>query len=270
MLIDTHVHVVSDDHARFPLNPGHATNPWYETHPCSGPQLRALMAGAGVDRAVLVQGIGAYRFDNSYTLAAAAEAPGVFTSVICTDRSTDDAVATVEALVRERGARGFRWVTFAEDGRLAEPRALWDALAGLGIPVVATMLADRLPEFAELVPRLPAVALALDHCGFADLGRGVPDELAALAAFPNVSLKVSTHALHSAAAGGDPADAVAELAARFGGRIMWGSDWSQTHHAPYAEIVEEGRRAAAKLTDDQRAAYFAGAALALWPELAQT
>ena len=268
MLIDTHVHVVSDDHARFPLNPGHATNPWYETHPCSGPQLRALMADAGVDGAVLVQGIGAYRFDNSYALAAAAEAPGVFTSVVCTDRSTDDAIATVESLVRVDGARGFRWVTFAEDGRLAEPRALWAALAGLGIPVVATMLADRLGEFAEVVPRLPAVPLALDHCAFADLSVGVPDELAALAPYPNVSLKVSTHALHSAAAGGDPADAVAELAARFAGRIMWGSDWSQTHHAPYADIVEEGRRAAAKLTDDQRAAYFAGAALALWPELA--
>ncbi|MFA5885990.1 MAG: amidohydrolase family protein [Acidimicrobiia bacterium] len=268
MLIDTHVHVVSDDLERFPLSPGHATNPWYETHPCSGPALRALMAEAGVDGAVLVQGVGAYQFDNSYTLAAAAEAPGVLTSVVCTDRATDDAVATVEALVRAQGARGYRWVTFAENGQLAEPRALWDALSRLSVPVVATMLADRLVEFAELVPRLPAIGLALDHCGFADLSRGVPDELAALAAFPNVFLKASTHALHSAAAGGDPADAVAELLARFDGRVMWGSDWSQTHHAPYAEIVEEGRRAAAKCSDDQRAAYSAGAALTLWPELA--
>jgi len=267
VLIDTHVHVVSDDLGRYPLNPGHATNPWYVTHPCSGSRLRALMAEAGVDGAVLVQGVGAYQFDNSYTLAAAAEAPGVFTSVVCTDRSTPDALGVVRDIIVRRGARGFRWVTFAEDGRLAEPRALWELLGTLAVPVVLTALADRLPEIAELVPRLPALPLALDHCAFADLSRGVPDELAALAAFPNLYLKVSTHALHSAAAGGDPADAVAELAARFAGRIMWGSDWSQTHHAPYPDIVEEGRRAAAKCTAAQRDAYFAGSACTLWPEL---
>jgi len=267
VLIDTHVHVVSDDLERYPLNPGHATNPWYETHPCSGPRLRALMTEAGVDGAVLVQGVGAYQFDNSYTLAAAADARGVFTSVVCTDRSGPDAADLVRDVVVRRGARGFRWVTFAEDARLAEPRALWDLLGTLAVPVVLTALADRLPEIAELVPRLPALPLALDHCAFADLSGGVPDELAALAAFPNLFLKVSTHALHSAAAGGDPADAVAELAARFAGRVMWGSDWSQTHHAPYPEIVEEGRRAARNLTDEHRHAYFAGSALTLWPEL---
>jgi len=231
-MIDTHVHAVSEDLVRYPLNPGPATNPWYETHPCSGSELRALMDGAGVDRAVLVQGFGAYQFDNSYTLDAAAAAPGVFTSVVCTDRATRDPVATVEALVRGRGARGFRWVTFTEDARLGEPRKLWDALGWLGIPVVVTFLADRLPEFAELVPRLPAIPLAVDHCGFADLRHGIPAALAALAAFPNVFLKASTHALHSAAAGGDPADAIAELVAGFDGRVMWGSVWSQTHHAP--------------------------------------
>src|SRR5215204_3466998 len=213
-MIDTHVHVVSDDRDRYPLNPGFSTNPWYETHPCTGPQLRALMAGAGVDGAVLVQGIGAYSFDNSYTLAAAAEAPRTFTSVVCSDRTGDDAVATVESLVRDHGARGFRWVTFAEDPRIAEPRPLWDALARLGVPVVVTFMADRLPEFAELVPRLPAIPLAIDHCAFADFSRGVPDDLAELAAHPNVYLKASTHAIHAAAAGGDPADAIAELLAR--------------------------------------------------------
>ena len=265
MMIDTHVHVVSEDLVRYPLNPGPASNPWYETHPCSASEMRVLMDGAGVDRAVLVQPVGAYQFDNSYTLDAAAAGP--FTSVVCTDRATGDPIATVEALIRERGARGFRWVTFAHDARLGEPRALWHALGRLGIPVVVTFLADRLPEFAELVPRLPAIPLAVDHCGFANLRHGIPAALGALAAFPNVFLKASTHTLHSAAAGGDPADAIAELVAKFDGRVMWGSDWSQTHHAPYHAIVEEGRRAARKLSDAHRASFYAGAALTLWPEL---
>jgi predicted TIM-barrel fold metal-dependent hydrolase len=267
VLVDTHVHVVSDDEARYPLQPSGVTGPWYRTDPCSVERLLALMAEAGVDRTVVVQGVSAYGFDNRYVLDGVAEHPGVLTSVVCLDRTGSGAVDDVEAVVREQGARGFRWVTFHEDARLDEPRELWDALGHLGIPVVVTFLADRLAEFAELVPRLPAIPLALDHCGFADLSGGVPDELGALAAFPNVHLKVSTHALRSAAAGGDPADAVAELAARFGGRLMWGSDYSQTHDVPYAALVEEGRRAAAKLRDDDRDRYFAGTALTLWPEL---
>ena len=48
---------------------------------------------------------------------------------------------------------------------------------------------------------------------------------------------------------------------------MWGSDFSQTHDAPYPELAEEGRRAAAKLDDSARDAYLAGSALTLWPEL---
>ena len=268
MLVDTHVHVISPDLGRFPLNPpGVNTGPWWETHPCSADLLRLLMADAGVDRAVLVQGVGAYGFDNEYTLSASAAAPELFANVVCTDRRAEDASATVTDLLG-RGARGYRWFMVHDDPRLEEPRAVWDALGASGAPVVMTFLADRLEEFAAAVPTLPDLPLAVDHCAFADLSHGIPDELAALGAFPNVSLKVSTHALRSAAKGGDAADAVAELAARFNGRIMWGSDFSQTHDVPYPELAEEGRRAAAKLDDEHRDAYLAGTALTLWPELA--
>ena len=80
-------------------------------------------------------------------------------------------------------------------------------------------------------------------------------------------LKVSTHAIRSAAKGGDAADAVAELADRFDGRLMWGSDFSQTHDVPYPDLAEEGRRAAAKHDDAHRDSYLAGSALTLWSEL---
>jgi predicted TIM-barrel fold metal-dependent hydrolase len=213
-----------------------------------------------------VQGVGAYGFDNRYTLAAASESPGAFSNVVCTDRRAPDAVETLTALVRA-GARGYRWFMVHDDARLGEPRVLWETLREFGVPVVMTFLADRLEEFAEVVPSLPPLQLAVDHCAFADLSHGIPDALAALGSFPNVSLKVSTHALRSAAKGGDAADAVAELAARFDRRIMWGSDFSQTHDVPYAELAEEGRRAAAKLDDAARDAYTAGSALALWPDL---
>jgi L-fuconolactonase len=224
------------------------------------------MDDAGVDRAVLVQGVGAYGFDNEYTLSASAVAPEVFANVVCSDRRGDDAATTVRDLVG-RGARGYRWFMVHDDARLEEPRAVWDALGALGVPVVMTFLADRLEDFAEAVPRLPDLPLAVDHCAFADLSHGIPDALAALGELPNVYLKVSTHAIRSAGKGGDAADAVAELAARFDGRLMWGSDFSQTHDVPYPELVEEGRQAAAKLADDARDAYLAASALTLWPEL---
>jgi predicted TIM-barrel fold metal-dependent hydrolase len=267
VVIDTHVHVVSGDHARYPLQPSTFTGPWYETHPHSAEQLRVLMADAGVDGAVLVQGVSAYGYDNRYTLDAAAAHADVFTTVVCSARSGPDAVGEVTQLVRDEGARGYRWFTFHGEADISEPRALWDALADLGVPVVVTLLADRLPEFIELVPTLAPVPIAVDHCAFADLTHGVPDDLAALAQFANVHLKVSTHAIRSAARGGDPADTIAELAARFGGRLMWGSDFSQTHDVPYADLVEEGRRAGSKLPDAHRDAYFANTALTLWPEL---
>jgi predicted TIM-barrel fold metal-dependent hydrolase len=267
VIVDTHVHVISPDLARFPLQPpGVSTGPWWETHPCSADLLRLLMDDAGVDRAVLVQGVGAYGFDNEYTLSASTAAPEVFANVVCTDRRGDDAAAVVRELIRA-GARGYRWFMVHDDARLEEPRAVWDALGAMQVPVVMTFLADRLADFAAAVPALPPVPLAVDHCAFADLGQGIPPELAALGEFPNVYLKVSTHALRSAAKGGDPADAVAELAARFDGRIMWGSDFSQTHDVPYPELAQEGRRAAAKLADETRDAYLAGSALELWPEL---
>jgi len=268
MLVDTHVHVISPDLTSFPLQPpGVNTGPWWETHPCSADLLQLLMSDAGVDRAVLVQGVGAYGFDNDYTLAASTAAPEVFANVVCTDRRAEDATTTLREL-GERGARGYRWFMVHDDARLEEPRALWDVLAALGVPVVMTFLADRLEDFAAAVPKLPELPLAVDHCAFADLSQGIPDALAALGEFPNVYLKVSTHALRSAAKGGDAADAVAELAARFDGRLMWGSDFSQTHDVPYPELAEEGRRAAAKLDDAHRDAYFAGSAITLWPELA--
>lgn len=266
MIVDSHVHVVSDDRARYPLRPSVATNTWYLDHPCSGPRLRELMVIGGVDAAVLVQGVGAYEYDNSYVLAAAAAAPGVLTPVVCTDRRVDDAVEEVRALVAA-GARGYRWFCVHDDPRVDEPRVLWDALDALGVPVVPTFLPDGLEPFARIAARYPGVSFAVDHVGFVDFGAGIPEPLRALAGLPNVFLKVSTHALHTVAAHGDPADAVAALAAMFAGRLMWGSDWSQTHHAPYPELVEEGRRAAAKLSAAHRAAYLAGSALALWPEL---
>ena len=165
--------------------------------------------------------------------------------------------------------RGLRWVSLFDGQPLDEPAGVWETAVALGIPVVVTILADMLPTLAGALPRLPKIPLALDHCAFADFAKGVPDELSALAAFPNLHLKVSSNVLESAEPHGDVRDLVSELAARFGARrLMWGSDYSQTHDHPYPELVARQRHAASRLGDDDRDWYLGGTALTVWPELA--
>lgn len=267
MIVDAHVHVVATDRDRYPLHPGTATHAWYEERPCDATELRTLMAAAGVDRAVVVQAVGAYSFVNDYVLDVGVDHAGVLVPVVCTDRTAPDPFGTVADLVQRRGARGYRWFAVGDDLRLAEPDGLWTTLAGLRIPVLVVCFADRLEELVGLASGRPAVPVVVDHCAFATFDRGLPEALVALAALPNVHLKVTTEVLRALAAAGDPADGVAELMAAAGGRCLWGSDWSQTHDVPYGELVVEGRRAAARLDDDARAAFLGGTARSLWPGL---
>jgi predicted TIM-barrel fold metal-dependent hydrolase len=91
-----------------------------------------------------------------------------------------------------------------------------------------------------------------------------------LARFPNLRLKVTTHVLRVAdkdPAG--PAALVDHLARHFGAdRLLWGSDYSQTHDRSYADMVALARLAAASLRADERERFLGGTALELWPELA--
>jgi predicted TIM-barrel fold metal-dependent hydrolase len=267
--IDSHVHVVSPDEDLYPLDPSDFTDAWYREDPCSVERLLELMDEARVDAAVLVQAVSAYRYDNRYCTDAARRFPARCTSVACVDVTAGDVIAVAQDVVEREHARGIRWFAIRDAG-VREPRALWDAIAGLRVPVVVTILPDRLEELAATIPAIPTIPLALDHCGFVSFASGIPDALGDLAAFPNLHLKVSSNTLELMAEHGDPADGVAELAARFGvERLIWGSDYSQTHDRPYPALVESGRAAAAKLSVEQRDWFLGGTALKLWPELAR-
>jgi predicted TIM-barrel fold metal-dependent hydrolase len=216
---------------------------------------------------VLVQAVGAYRHDNRYVLDAAAAHRDRCTSVVCIDLGAPDATAELRRLVGEHGARGLRW--WALDGQpFDEPREVWDELERLDIPVVVTLFADRLEDLLRIVPSLPPVPLALDHCAFVDWSAGVPGPLAAVREHRNVSMKVSTIVLDAMAEHGDVRDAVAQLAASVGGdRLLWGSDFSQTHDRSYADLAALARHAASRLDDADRAAFLGENALRIWPEL---
>ena len=50
-MIDTHTHVVSPDHATYPLNPRDLSGQWYVDGPASADELDAAMTESDVERA---------------------------------------------------------------------------------------------------------------------------------------------------------------------------------------------------------------------------
>jgi predicted TIM-barrel fold metal-dependent hydrolase len=63
-------------------------------------------------------------------------------------------------------------------------------------------------------------------------------------------------------------DFLSDLTACFGAtRLMWGSDYSQTHDRPYPALADYARFASSKLGDDERAWFLGRTACTVWPEL---
>ena len=275
-MIDTHVHVVSHDEAAYPLDPRPLSGPWYREAPHSAEELLALMDASGVDCAVLVQGVGAYSYDNRYAADSARRHPERFASACCVDAEASDAA---EALARwlDAGMHGVRLFAIGSDGAwLADERGapLWKLARERGAHVIVTVLTPQLPHLALALARYPDIAVSLDHCGFPELassdGSGA-EPLLALAHHAGLHLKVSTHVLDAAGNVGDAAEFVAVLARSFGAeRLMWGSDFCQTHDRSYAELVALGRRAFSGLSEAEREAALGGTALRLWPSLGAT
>ncbi len=253
-MVDTHTHVISDDHRRYPLRvadyPGVE---WVHEAPVTAEELLGEMAGAGVDRALLVQAQGAYGTDNSYVVDARRAYPDVFGAVAIVDDPAElDSLAAA-------GVGGVRFFAIGGGGPLHD-EGTWEAVRRLGLRVSAATVPEHLPALGEALAAHPNVKLALDHCGFA------PDTIGDYAHLPNLYLKVTPHVLDS----DRPAAILNRLADQYGlDRLMWGSDYSQTHDRPYQELADQARDACAEMSPGEQAQFLGGTALALWPELAE-
>ena len=270
-IVDSHVHVVADDAEAYPLAPMPLSGPWYREAPCSAERLIAQMDAARVAHAVLVQPLGAYSYDNRYTADSAARFAERFVGVCCVDPDGPDPVGELTYWIRERGMRGVRLFALSRGPSwLAEPRSfpLWERAVELGAQVVVTIFPHQLAELRAALERFPEAEVSLDHCGFPELVKEPWHEatpLFALAALPNLRCKLSTHVLDRAARQGEPQSFVHALVERFGPRrVMWGSDFSQTHDRPYAELVRFGREAFAALSPEDRAWCLGRAAAEMW------
>jgi predicted TIM-barrel fold metal-dependent hydrolase len=269
------VHVVARDEARFPLRPSGVGSQWFREHPVTGEEFAATATAAGVDRAVLVQAHGAYGSDNSYVLDALSVAPDRFVGVVIVDPAADDAPAHLRELAAVPGCQGVRLFGIGAeppdwfDGDAGE--ALWATAVDLDLRIVATLLTPDLPRLDAMLARFPGAPVVLDHCGFPDVHDGPPfvglQPLLALVDHPGLHLKVTSHVLE--AAGVHAPTFVERLAATFGSdRLVWGSDYPQTHDRTYAELVALGRDACVGLGADDQARVLGETALRLWPALA--
>ena len=273
MRVDTQVHVVSRDHARYPLNPPAMDVPrWFELHGRTVEELLEEMDAVGIDRAVLVQGFSAYQYDNRYTADSAASCPERL-ACACIADINDDPLERVRYWVGERHARAIRFfLQLDSDAAWLDSRASDDVFVELqrrGAIAQTALVAEQLPALLRAAERHRWLSFLLDHCGFSDFSGGddYPNARAlfALASAPNVHVKISNHVWHLASSAGlRPPSVTRALVQSFGAeRVMWASDLT-VHDRDYADLIAEAEAACVDLTDAQRMLVLGDAAAALW------
>lgn len=216
---------------------------------------------------MLVQPVGAYSFDNRYAATGAAKHPGRFTAACCVDPYGESPAEELQRWLDHPSVGGVRFFALStERSWLSDPDTfrLWEQAAASGAHVIVTVFESQFDELAGVLGRFGHVAVSLDHCGFCDVAR--PDRLLELARFENLHLKVTTNVIDAAAAAaGTARPFVSRLGSAFGAeRLMWGSDFCQTHDRPYPELVRNGMDAFAELPGRQQDACLGGTALRLW------
>ena len=181
VIVDTHTHVVALDRRAESAQPAGVGSDWFRDAPVPVEQLARETAAAGVGAVVLVQAFGAYSYDNSYVVDAAAHDLGRFVSIGIVDAEDPATPGTLRELATRPGFTGIRLFPLGDPSRpqpewLDDPRTfpVWETCAELGLRVVVAMLPVQFPRLRRMLDRFPDQAIVLDHCGFADVTGGAP------------------------------------------------------------------------------------------------
>jgi predicted TIM-barrel fold metal-dependent hydrolase len=285
MIVDTHVHVVSDDRKRYPQvadgahgasAPSVADIGQPEWPPLTIESLIAMMDGCGIDRALLVQTYFTYHFDNRYMIDCAHAHPGRFESVCVIDQLAPGAADLLSELVTQQNVRGLRMMGARGDHALRDQRSfpLWERAAELGIPICIGAKLNELADARVPIERFTGTKVALEHVWGTDIGDAPYERLQPLfdlAQYPHVYLKTAPNNSHAARKGnGTPRQFFGELIERFSAkRIMWGSNYP-AHWNNYGDLKERlaiMEEDFAFLGAEERRWIFGETALSLWPTL---
>ena len=275
MIVESHCHIISPDQRKYPRDLGPHPASWVRD--LSAEEFVALNKGAGVERAILVQAFGAYRYDNRYVADAAASYPDRFVGVCIVDALQPDAPQTLDFWVKERGIRGLRVVTWTEPELLLDdPRLdpLWQRASELRIPVCVLTNFPQVPRLRRVLERFHELRLALDHLGLPRLddGPGFSNERAVfdLAQLPNFHGKFSSWTIAAAARNGAQAfvDFFLRLVDTFGAqRLMWGTNFPASNDRTYQGFVNYAQEQLSFLSSEEQRWIFGETALSLWPML---
>jgi L-fuconolactonase len=275
MMVESHCHIMSDDQRKYPRDTGPTPAAWVRD--LTGEEFLKLMDGAGVDRAILVQAFGAYRYDNSYVADVAARYLDRFVAVCIVDALAPDAADKLDYWVNDRGVKGLRVVTWTEpETMLDDPRIdpLWRRASELRIPVCVLTNFPQVPRLARVLERFGDLPIALDHLGLPRLDDGPhfskEQALFDLARFPNFYGKFSSWTIAAAAKNGEGgcADFFRRLLDAFGPqRLMWGTNFPASNDRSYRGFVDFAKEQLSFLSDDERRWVFGDTALSLWPML---
>ena len=276
MIVDTHVHVVSDDQQKYPrkVTPG---QPGEWVQDMTAETLLSLNVQAGIDKTVIVQAYTAHKYDNSFAADCAAEYPDRFTSVCILDPMQTDSPDQLTYWVKQRGMRGIRLFTTTEtEGTwLDDLRTfpVWERAASLGIPICIMTLFHQLPRVRTVLERFPNVTVALDHLAVPRLSAGPPYDTAQplfdLVRFPNLYLKFSSVSLYAARRGKSTTrDFFTRLFDCFGAkRLMWGWNFPATYDRSLKDQLDLAKDDLSFLSAEDQRWIFGETALTLWPML---
>ena len=278
LVVDTHVHVIAGDEAKYPkMLPGPEGQPKWPT--VTGEDLLRLMKENGVDRALSVQAYWTYEFDNTYAIDMALKYPKQFQSVVVFDSRRPEVPDQLSDLVKNRDVMGLRVMRIAED-IYRDPRsfATWKRVHELKIPLVIGRVEKHLvPDLKAILDAFPGITLVLDHSWASpQLAKIDPPydyfkSLMELARYPNLYLKVCpniSHDLHVRKA--DSKVFWNMVVKHFGAeRMMWGSNFPAFWDVlgMYPERVAVMRDDLAFLSREQQDWIFGETALKLWPGL---
>lgn len=272
MIVDTHVHVVSGDRERYPVQAGAPQWPVTEVD-----ALVADMNSVGIERALLVQTFFTYGYDNRYMLDAAARHPGRFQTVCVIDQTAAAAPDVLTDLVLRNGVRGVRLMPKGHPpGVLGNPSTfpVWRRAAELGIVITIAAELEHLPSLPPVLERFPEVPVCLEHMWGIEVGDPPYERIQPIlefARFPNVSLKLCPNNSYAAREGrSTPREFFGLLIERFSAeRLMWGSNYP-AHSARFGDLerrLQVMQQDFSFLSAPERRGIFGENALRLWPAL---
>lgn len=233
---------------------------------------------AGVARSVLVQASTCYGHDNSYVADCVQRHPQRFAGVFSVDPTGADAVERIAHWMQAglSGMRVFVAGHTAADAsvRLDDPRAApaWEYLAERRIPVSVQLRAHVLGQLEAILTRWPEAVVILDHCARPELDDGPPyvkaQPLFALARYPNLFLKFTTHNVRESAQGkATQASFCRTLVDRFGARrIAWGSNFPASPGG-LKRLLQDALAATSSLSSEEQEWIYSRTARTLYPAL---